>query len=245
MRTAAAPVASSSRIPPRCGGEHPGPDPAGRLVQPRPQIVLDVVAVVVGVGGFQVVDRGGEIVDREVRCPIGSRTDRGQVVGIANLHDARGHLQRLDRRPPPVLEPPGRTHRRVSGEGGEFGGGRVDVSVGGAASRVRQGDEYGFAVTQFGGEALSISWVYGGRVDHTERVAESAVLVGEYAQHCHVDGHAPMLRAGHVGEPTNCSGAGQVALRSSAPIASSTATRVSTGPEIVPSLIPARNRLRR
>jgi len=62
-------------------------------------------------------------------------------------------------------------------------------------------------------------------------IAEVIVLVGENAQHCHVDGHVADATWSKSG-----------ALRSSAPIASSTATRVSTDPEIAPSLMPARSR---
>ena len=105
------------------------------------------------------------------------------------------------------------------------------------APLLRYVDENRFAVTQLGGYPLAIGGVHRAGVDDAKWISELAVRIGENAQHCHVDSHAPMLR--------RCVGVDQVALRSSVPMASSTATRVSADPEIAPSLMPVRSRLPR
>src|SRR3954464_13604971 len=115
-------------------------------------------------------------------------------------------------------------------------------SVDARARRVRRGlrhiDEYRFAVTQLGGYPLSLGEFGVAGVHDAERVAEVAVLVGENAQHCHVDGH--------VADATGwADSAPHLALRSSAPIASRTASNMPTDPEIAPSLMPRRSRPRR
>lgn len=68
----------------------------------------------------------------------------------------------------------------MSGER-QFGYRSEDVGMGGVAARLRQIDEYRFAVTQFGGDALAVCWCDGAVVDHAERIAVLAVGVGEYA----------------------------------------------------------------
>ena len=119
--------------------------------------------------------------------------------------------------------------RRMAGER-QFGGRGEDPGVRRAGTGLRHIDEYRFAVTQFGRYPLPIGWGPPARVDDAERIAELAVRVGENPQHCHVDGHVP--------DATTWRREAQVALRSSVPIASSTATRVSIDPEIAPSLMP-------
>ena len=63
----------------------------------------------------------------------------------------------------------------------------------GTRPRLGQIDEYRFAVTQFGGNALPVLGFHRAGVDDAEGVSEVAVRVGENAQHGHVDGHGPML----------------------------------------------------
>src|ERR1700744_2418590 len=79
---------------------------------------------------------------------------------------------------------------------------------------------------------------YGGGLDHAQWVAEVALRIGENAQHRDIDAHE-----------IDCTASGgredQVALRSSEPIASNTATRVSTGPETVRAPPPLRSSSRR
>ncbi len=191
-------------------------------IGPRPQVVLDIVGVVVRFGGEELVG-GVEVVDRELRRPFGAGPDGGHVPVVADLHDAGGHLQGLDRQAD-VPQPPRRADGRMACER-QLGGGGEDPGVCGVRSGLRHIDEYRFAVTQFGGDALPVAGVHSARVDDAERIAELALRIGEHTQHGHVDGHAP--------DATTCRmGAGQVALRSSVPIASSTATRVSIDPVI-------------
>src|SRR6201999_4270214 len=74
-------------------------------------------------------------------------------------------------------------------------------------------------------------------VDHPERITEIACGVGENPQHGDIDAHEI--------DCTASPGRGdQVALRSSEPIASNTATRVSTGPETVCAPPPLRSNSR-
>src|SRR5215207_8482898 len=125
----------------------------------------------------------------------------------------------------------------MSGER-QLGGRCVDACMRRVRPRLRHIDEYRFAVTQFGCYPLPIARRGLARINDTKGISEVAVGVCENAQHCHVDGH--------VADATWCCASGtQVALRSSAPIASSTATRVSTEPDMALSLIPARSRPRR
>lgn len=56
-----------------------------------------------------------------------------------------------------------------------------DVGTRGVSSRLRKIDEYRFAVTQFGGDPLTVGRGDGAVVDHAERIAVLAVGVGEYA----------------------------------------------------------------
>jgi hypothetical protein len=74
----------------------------------------------------------------------------------------------------------------------------------------------------------------GSGVDDAERIAEIAFRISEYSQHRHVDAHESdcTTSPGH---------SDQVALRSSAPMASSTATRVSIDPETVCAPPPVRS----
>ena len=74
---------------------------------------------------------------------------------------------------------------------GQLGGRGEDAGMGGAGALLREVDEYRFAVTQFGGDALAVGGIHRAGVDHAEGIAELAVGIGENAQHCHVDGHVP------------------------------------------------------
>lgn len=121
----------------------------------------------------------------------------------------------------------------MPGEGQFRGRGGEDAGVRGGRSISRQVDEYRFAVTQFGGDALPFTGGHGGRVHHAERIAEVASRIGEHPQHSHVDGHMSTVR------PLS-----QVALRSSASNASSTATRVSSEPVTARPDSPLRRRSR-
>ena len=58
------------------GCEHPRPHLAALAVGPRPQVVLDVVGVVVRVGGEELVGRR-QVVDGELRRPVRAGADRG------------------------------------------------------------------------------------------------------------------------------------------------------------------------
>src|SRR3954449_10521948 len=120
---------------------------------------------------------------------------------------------------------------------GQFGGRGEDSGPRSVRTGLRYVDEYRFAVTQFGGDPLPVGRVHRARVDDAEWVTELPVRVCENTQHCHIDGHEPDAT-------TWRSGSDQVALRSSVPIASSTATRVSIDPVIMPSPIPSRSRPR-
>src|SRR5689334_750110 len=71
----------------------------------------------------------------------------------------------------------------------QLDGRRVDAGVRGVGAGLRQIDEYRFAVTQLDSYPLTFSGWGLTRVDNAKGVAEVAVLVGENAQHCHVDGH--------------------------------------------------------
>src|SRR6476620_12640364 len=71
----------------------------------------------------------------------------------------------------------------------QLGDGRIDARVRRAGHWLGHIDEYRFAVTQFGRYPLPLAGLGLTGVDDAEGIAEAAVLVGENAQHCHVDGH--------------------------------------------------------
>src|SRR3954454_16408838 len=78
----------------------------------------------------------------------------------------------------------------MTGEG-QLGCGGEDAGMCRISARLRQVDEYRFAVTQFAGDSLSICGVDGACVDDAQWIAELPVRIGENAEHCHIDGHVP------------------------------------------------------
>src|SRR5262245_126097 len=73
-------------------------------------------------------------------------------------------------------------------------------------------------------------------INNSKRITEVAIRIGKHPQHSHVDTHDVTVR--------DWAAASQVALRSSDPIASRTATRVSGEPEIAFSVTPLRSNWR-